>query len=365
VSAQGPGFSVGGRAIGPGERVYVIAELGVNHDGDAGASLELVDAAADAGADAVKLQLFRADLLVSRDAGLAGYQRAAGERSQRAMLERLELDERSLGLVVERARSRGLGAVVTPFSVELVGAVVGLGFDAVKSASPDVVNRPLLDAIVSTGLAMIVSTGASTAGEVARAAGWLDARSADGRSPAAAFLQCVSAYPASEPALDGIAAVAVLTRRVAGYSDHTPDVETGARAVAHGAAILEKHLTLDRSRKGPDHAASLDPPAFARYVQLARDQGVVPVPAACDTRAKRVLECERDVRRTSRQSLVAARDLALGQVIGLGDVSIKRPGTGLEPWLLDEVVGRRLARALNADSVIDGHDLDPPIAIAV
>ncbi|MFG0259892.1 MAG: N-acetylneuraminate synthase family protein [Phycisphaerales bacterium JB041] len=329
--------------------VYVIAEIGVNHDGSIERALLLTDAAADAGADAVKLQLFETDLLMSRAAKLAAYQAAAGETDPLAMLRRLELSIDEMACVIERAHARGVHAIVTVFSVGLVARAETLAWDAYKSASPDIVNRPLLEAMAETGQPLIVSTGASTIEEVTRAAAWLDAARAR-----LAFLQCVSSYPAPEPGFGGIGAIATATGLPVGYSDHTPGVETGAEAVSHGACVLEKHLTYDTRAAGPDHAASLEPRAFAEYVKRAKAaQRVAPSGAG----EKQLFDCERDVRTVSRQSVTTARELPAGHALSSDDLTIKRPGTGIEPWRLDGVIGRRLARAVEADAPLSADDL--------
>ncbi|MGP1273202.1 MAG: N-acetylneuraminate synthase family protein [Phycisphaerales bacterium] len=342
-------MKIAGREIGPGHAPYVIAEIGVNHDGDPDRAVMLTERAAEAGADAVKLQLFETDRLMSKAARLAAYQKSAGETDPFAMLRRLELTIDEMEPTVRRAHALGIHAIVTVFSVELVEVAERLPWDAYKSASPDIINRPLLEAMAGTGRPLIVSTGASTLDEVTRAAGWLD-----GLRDRLVMLQCVSSYPASEAALGGIRAIAEATGLVVGYSDHTPGDATGADAVRAGACMLEKHVTHDRSAPGPDHAASLEPEVFARYAAMAHEQRVG-VPSTGGEKA--VLGVERDVRSVSRQSLVAARDLAEGGTIRRTDLTIKRPGTGLEPWRIDAVVGRRLARAVEADMPIIEGDL--------
>ena len=360
----------------------MIAEIGVNHDGEVSRALELTDAAAEAGADAVKLQYFETDRLMSKAAKLAAYQQAAGETDPISMLRRLELTLDEMAQVVERAHAKGIHAIVTVFSTELVGPAETLAWDAYKTASPDIVNRPLLEALAATGKPMIVSTGASTLDEVVRAVGWL--QSARDRL---ALLQCVSSYPAPEVALGGIKAIARATGLPTGYSDHTEDVG-GAGAVAYGACLLEKHITYDRKAQGPDHKASLWDAMLGEYVRLAnrsvvsrdnteqmyRDRSTAEslVPPAiktyllsqdfgskeeagkafgCDTNPieKRVLDCERDVRTVSRQSVVSVGPIAAGITITREHLTIKRPGTGILAYRLDEVVGRVAARA------IDGH----------
>ena len=340
---------IGKREIGVGHEPYVIAEIGVNHDGDVGRALMLTDAAADAGADAVKVQYFETDRLMSAAAKLASYQKAAGETDPVAMLRRLELSIKELARVVDRAHERGIHAIVTVFSVELVGVAGTLAWDAYKSASPDIVNRPLLECVVGTGAPMIVSTGASTLGEVERASGWLDA--ARGR---VAMLQCVSSYPAPDPALGGIGAIARATGLPVGYSDHTESIETGARAVARGACVLERHITHDTSAAGPDHAASLEPGDFARYAALAKEASVGDPDRGGE---KRVLACEEDVRLVSRQSVVAARAIPRGTPITRGMLTIKRPGTGVLACEIGGVVGSIAARDIGADVPIVAEDL--------
>ena len=346
---------IGERAIGAGHRPYVIAELGVNHDGDPAKALELARIAADAGADAIKLQLFEASRLLSFDARLAAYQAGAGERDPLEMLRRLELPVDAMAPVVNLAHARGMHAIVTVFSASLVNAAMRLPWDAFKTASPDIINLPLLDAVMATGKPLIVSTGASTLDEVERAARWLEQA-----AERTMFLQCVSSYPVPEgfDALEGIGAVAEATRAVCGYSDHTPGWETATPACEAGAAILEKHLTYDVNATGPDHAASLDGPAFAKYCRAARETFEA---GRWGTRRpiarKELLAAEHDVRLVSRQSLVTTRDLPEGHVLTPGDLTVKRPGTGLPPFMIGSVMGCTLARALKADRVMLESDI--------
>ncbi len=337
---------------------YIIAEIGVNHDGDVSRALDLTEAAARAGADAVKLQYFRTDLLMSRAAKLAEYQRSAGETDPLEMLRRLELSLDGMAQVVERTHNLGVHAIVTVFSVELVAEAEAVAFDAYKTASPDITHRPLLDALATTGKPLIVSTGASCFDEVQRARQWLEPV-----HDRVAFLHCISSYPTAPT--DAHVRMVEHVREAAngaptGYSDHTTLLTTGLHAVAgFGACILEKHLTYDRAAPGPDHAASLDPQGFAEYVRLAREPSLAD---RTDDRlfgdsVKRVVDCERDVRLVSRQSVTTRSALEPGQTITRADVTFKRPGWGLEPFRVDEVVGRRAARAIEADMPILVEDL--------
>ncbi len=343
--------------LGDAAPAYIIAELGVNHDGDLGRALELTRTARRAGADAVKLQWFEAERLMSKASILAAYQRAAGEQDPIAMLKRLQLPPREMAQVVALAHELGLHAIITVFSVELVEAANRIPWDAFKSASPDLIHAPLLEAMAATGKGLIVSTGAAEASEVADA----HARLARHRDQLA-YLQCVSCYPAQpqDASVLALKHIAEITGCPTGYSDHTQGVDTGAYAVSLGAQILEKHLTHDRSAVGPDHAASLDEAGFAEYVRLAKAAtGTAPRPD--DPRAgdpkKRVLQCERNVRTVSRQSLVSTRQLRAGEILTRSDVTIKRPGLGLAPFMLGRVLGARVARDVEADVPLTEADL--------
>lgn len=328
---------------------YVIAELGVNHDGSPARALEMTRAAARAGASAVKLQCFETDRLMSRDSELAPYQIRAGETDPRAMLRRLELAMSDMERVVSLAHELGLHAIVTVFSAELVPAAARLAWDAFKTASPDLINLPLLGALAGTGRPLIVSTGAARMEEVARALAWLGA--CRGRL---ALLQCVSDYPAreEEASLGGIAALGAMTDAPVGYSDHTEAPDTGALAVAAGATILEKHLTHDRRARGPDHAASVDEAGLAEYVRLARRAH-----AMLGARTKVVLEREEAVRRVSRQSLATGRDVRAGEAVQSGDLTCMRPGTGLAPERLASLLGGRWARDVARGMLIREGDV--------
>jgi len=342
-------MQIGDRKIGINHPPYIIAEIGVNHDGEVARALELTDAAADAGADAVKLQFFETDRLMSKAAKLAAYQKNAGETDPIEMLKRLELTIDEMAMVVDRAHECGIHAIVTVFSMELVEATETLAWDAYKTASPDIVNWPLLKALMATGKPMIVSTGASELDEVVRAVGWLD----DARDRLA-VLQCVSCYPAPDPALAGIPIIRDATGLPTGYSDHTSNPATGQMAVRTGACILEKHLTYDIHATGPDHSASFEIGLFRHYLIGARQIQWVHNTIG----EKSVLDCERDVREVARQSVVSVGDIASGTTITRDMLTIKRPGTGILAFEIDTVVGRVATREIEADVPIVKEDLE-------
>ena len=373
---------IGEREVGLGHAPYVIAEIGVNHDGDADKAMLLCDAAADAGADAVKLQYFETDRLMSKAAKLAAYQKAAGETDPVAMLRRLELSLDDCARVIERAHARGLHAIVTVFSLETVDAALALPWDALKTASPDIVNYPLLRALMADGRPMIVSTGAAS---------WCEVMSAmsevfnTGSQPIG-MLHCVSSYPtprerASIAGVHSLPADVHARMGATGYSDHTSELDTGALAMRLGASILEKHLTYDRDAFGPDHSASLDPDAMAAYVQNVRSQSVltvdeffdIPFPdddpgywdalmaePAFGPRQKQVQQIELDVRRVSRQSLVATRDIKAGEVITSDMLTVKRPCDSDHVFAanLDAVVGQRAPLPVEFDMPLPREAVD-------
>jgi len=327
-------------------RVFIIAELGVNHDGELTRGLELVDVAHRAGADAIKLQYFDPDQLLSADARLATYQQAAAA-DPHDLLESLTLSFDAIARLRDAARHAAMYFIVTPFSLADVHTLKRLEVDAVKIASPDAVNTPLLDAAASLDKPMLISTGTCELNELIPAADRLSNYDAGG-----ALLQCVSSYPApdDDAALGGIAALADRFHLPVGYSDHTAAVDTGALAVAAGACVLEKHLTYDIAAAGPDHAASLSPDDFSRYVQAARRAARMLGP-----RAKRRLPVEADVHTVSRQSWCATRDLPAGHVLQQNDVIAKRPGTGIPA--AEHISGRSLVRDVTANHLLHWEDL--------
>jgi sialic acid synthase SpsE len=338
-------LNIFGRAVGPGEDTFVIAEIGVNHDGSVERALDLVQAAAAARADAVKLQIFSADRLMHGSGTFATYQKKrCDEKSPAEMLRKYELSPGDLERVIDAIRERGMVPLATPFSLDDVQTIGDLKLPAVKVASPDLVNRPLLLAAAALGKPLLISTGAATLDEIDRTVGWLSARAAP-----FALLHCVSSYPTPnhDANLCWIGELAARIHAPIGYSDHTTEILSGALAVAAGACIVEKHLTYDRAATGPDHAASADPQQFTDYVRQVRlAQRLRGRPG------KRVLESEFDVRRVSRQSLVLARELHPGDVLRGDDLIVQRPGTGIPAASIDQAVGRKILRPLEAGTLL-------------
>lgn len=330
-------------------RVFVIAEAGVNHNGSVSRALEMVDAAALAGADAVKFQTFRADLLTTRDAVKAEYQAAAtgGDETQYAMLKRLELSEADHRSIAARCMERDIEFMSAAFDGASLSMLVDLGIRRVKVPSGELVDTPLLRRIAGLGLPVLLSTGMADLGEVEVALTILE-RAGCPRD-AVTVLHCTTEYPTPS---EDVNLMAMVTMRQAlgvkvGYSDHTLGFAAPIAAVALGAEVIEKHMTLDRSLPGPDHAASLEPAQFAQMVESIRS-----VEVALGDGVKAPRDDERANANAARKSIVAARFIRQGELITEDALTAKRPGTGMSPLLWDAVVGRRASRSYEVDEQI-------------
>jgi len=333
-------FSIGHLPIGRNRPLCIIAEAGVNHDGDIDAAMDLIDAAQGAGADIVKFQYFSAEALASGTAPACAYQAQPAGVSQRDMLKKLELSHVDFIAMKQHADRIGIPFLATPFGLRELAALIELGVPAIKIASPDIVNVPLLDTAARSRLPLIVSTGAAELHEIDAAVARI--RRIDANYPLA-LLHCVSAYPTAlhDARLSCIRTLSDRYQTPVGFSDHTIEVETGSLAAVVGAAILEKHLTLDRRRAGPDHFFSLEPADFARYVALARS-----APAALDDGTIAVTPGQREVRQLARGSIVAARLIPAGAMLAADMLAVQRPGTGLNPMEWDRIVGRIATREI-------------------
>lgn len=339
--------------------VFIIAEAGVNHDGDERSALDLIDVAADCGADAVKFQTFSAEKLVTRGAAKAEYQaQQTGPGDQFGMLKSLELSAEAHRSVEERCRLRGIEFMSTPFDEEAARFLIGLGMRRVKVPSGEITNEPFLAFLAATGLPLILSTGMADLEEIARAVAVVDeARRSAGVASTPGdltVLHCTSNYPAAHADLNlrALHTIADATRLPVGYSDHSLGLSASLAAVALGAQIIEKHFTLDRSRPGPDHAASLDPQGLADLVR-----GIREVEASLGSAEKAPRPSELPVRALVRRSVTLARALPAGAVLRAEDLVLLRPGTGIPPRRMPEVLGRALRRAMSAGTTIGWDDL--------
>lgn len=265
--------NIGGRLIGPGEPVYVIAEAGVNHNGDMRVARAMCRAAKDAGADAVKFQAFRCKEFLSENTPLAAYQRKAcpWARSQNDMLGPLELSENNFHELFGYCQGIGIEFLASAFDTTSVWMLAEMGVHAIKLASPEITDGPVLRESARTGLPLIVSTGGAFLEEIREAVKILEGIGAAPQRDVI-LLHCVSAYPvpAGKERREQIAFLRDCFGLITGYSDHTTSVDEGASGVALGACVLEKHFTLSRYLDGPDHAMSLEPAGLRKYIRIAR-----------------------------------------------------------------------------------------------
>lgn len=350
--------------------VLIIAEAGVNHNGDLAAAIGLIDAAADAGADIVKFQTFSADALASDAAPKAEYQRATTGQAgtQREMLRLLELSKDDHHALITHCGKRGIAFLSTPFDgISLDFLIDDLDLPTIKVGSGDLDNGPLLHRIAAAGRKVILSTGMATLddvlaalqilahgfvarGAVPSAAAIPDAyRSARGQEALrkhVTLLHCTTEYPApfADVNLRAMDAMRDVFGLPIGLSDHTPGIAVAIAAAARGACIIEKHLTLDRNLPGPDHRASLEPREFADLVRSVRE-----VESALGDGNKRPMTSEIKNRVVARKSLVAARPIRCGELIDADAIAMKRPGTGLSPMRYWDWLGKTADRNYAAD----------------
>jgi N-acetylneuraminate synthase len=335
------------------ESVFVIAEAGVNHNGDLGLAMQLCDAALAAGADAVKFQTFRAEDLVVPGAPTAQYQaRQTGEQDQFAMLRQLELSIEQHRALKAHCDAIGIEFFSTPFSLAAVDQLVALGVRRIKMPSGELTYRALIEHAAATRLPLLVSTGMATLEEAREALQWISA--ARGGLEGVTLLHCTSAYPASDDALN-LRALATMARELGvaiGYSDHSLGIEAALAAVAVGATVIEKHLTLDRTLAGPDHAASLELAEFGRMVR-----GIRRVSAMLGDGVKAPRPEEQDAARVARRSIVAAVDIPAGARVEASMLACRRPATGIAPRDWDQVVGSIAVQAIPAGSLLTWQQL--------
>ena len=331
-------------------RILVIAEAGVNHNGDLELAKRMIDAAAEAGADLVKFQTFSADRLATRDAAKADYQtRETGSReSQHAMLRRLELTLPMHEQLVKHCTTRKIGFLSTGFDIESVNLLCRLGQGLFKIPSGEITNLPYLRHVGQLGKPVILSTGMATLGEIEAA---MDALGKAGTVRSSiTVLHCTTEYPApmSDVNLRAMQTIRAAFDVAVGYSDHTRGIEVAIAAASLGARIIEKHFTLDRDLPGPDHQASLEPDELKSMVSAIRN-----IEIALGDGIKRPGPGEIKNRPIARKSLVARHAIRAGEVFSADNMTTKRPGTGISPMQWDNVIGRIAPRDFAADELIE------------
>jgi sialic acid synthase SpsE len=339
-------IQIGGRRVGTGAPCFVIAEAGANHNRSLAMGRELIDAAAEAGADAVKFQTYSAETLYSRKTPRFSYLEGVSDKDTWDLIKEIELPREWQADLSAHARARGIPFLSTPFDYRAVDELAALGVPAYKIASFEIVDLPLIGYTAARGRPMILSTGLATYEDIADAVG---ACAAAGNRDVA-LLQCASLYPAP-PARMNLRAMA--TMRAAfnvpvGLSDHSLGIHVAVAAVGLGASIVEKHFTLDRTLPGPDHPFAIEPGELGQMVRQIRE-----VEAALGDGLKLGPAPEElEMHEKARRSLIAARDIPKGTPIDRSMIAIKRPGFGIRPKLIDLVVGRVAKVDIAEDAVL-------------
>lgn len=331
-------------------RILIIAEAGVNHNGDLDLAKRLIDVAAEAGADLVKFQTFSADRLATRTAPKADYQNQTtdGAESQQQMLSRLELSIAMHQALIAHCAARNIGFFSTGYDIESVDFLVSLGQDHFKIPSGEITNLPYLRHVGQFGKTVILSSGMATLGDIEAAITVLE--QAGTTREGITVLHCTTEYPTpmGEVNLRAMQSIQAAFGVAVGYSDHTPGIEVATAAAALGASVIEKHFTLDRNLPGPDHKASLEPDELKAMVAAVRN-----IEIALGDGIKRLTPSEIRNKPVARKSLVASRAIKAGEAFNAGNITIKRPGSGISPMRLDEVLGRRAPRNFDPDEMIE------------
>lgn len=329
-------------------RIFIIAEAGVNHNGDLQTAKRLVDEAAKAGADAVKFQTFKAEALVSKDAKKADYQMETTERteSQYDMLKKLELTPDMHEQLIAYCKEKHIMFLSTPFDIDSLHYLIQCGVEIVKVPSGEVTNYPFLREVGRTGKRVIISSGMSTLEEIKEA---VDVLKNNG-STDITVLHCNTEYPTpyKDVNLQAMLTIKNELGAAVGYSDHTQGTEVPIAAAALGAAVIEKHFTLDRNMEGPDHKASLEPEELRAMVRAVRN-----IETAMGDGTKKPSESERKNIEVARKSIVAKRLIRKGEAFSEDNLTTKRPGSGISPMRWNEIVGKTAVRDFTEDELIE------------
>ncbi len=340
-------FEIGGKPVGPGHPTYVIAEAGANHNRDLGIARELIDVAAEAGADAVKFQTYSGATMYSRKTPRFKYLAPITDKLPTDLLEDVSLPRDWQSPLAEHARSRGLEFMSTPFDFQAVEELAALDVPALKIASFELVDLPLIRAAAATGRPLLLSTGMATFGDIEDAIG----AAVDGGAPAVGLMQCTSVYPAPDETIN-LRAIKTMRRAFGipvGFSDHSLGTAIPIASAAIGAAFVEKHYTLSREMTGPDHPFALEPGELKAMVD-----GIRSVRAALGNgRKEGPTPAEREEMFTlGRRSLIATRALPAGTVLTEDMITRKRPGYGIPPKHLELVLGRPLKVDVEEDEIL-------------
>ncbi|MDD2751873.1 MAG: N-acetylneuraminate synthase [Candidatus Omnitrophica bacterium] len=328
------------------KRIFIIAEAGVNHNGDLGLAKKMIDAAKISGADAVKFQAFRSEELLTKNASLAPYQKKnSSSTSQFSLLKRLEFSQKEFKSLFDYAKKKKITFFATPFDSLSAKFLHGLGVKLFKISSGDLNNIPFLIEVAKYGKPIVLSTGMSSLSEVKEAARAIVKTG----NRKLILLHCTSNYPArfEDLNLKAMHTLKQATGFAVGYSDHSPGIEAAIAAAAMGACVIEKHFTLNKKFKGPDHRASLDTRQLIEMVKAVRN-----IEKSLGTGEKSPRPSETGVKRVARKSIVAKADIPKGASIVEGMLSFKRPGTGIAPKFYGQVIGKKAKKNIPKDKII-------------
>ncbi len=336
---------LGSRLVGEKQPVFIVAEAGVNHNGSVRLAKKLIDMAKNAGADAVKFQMFSAEKLVTKTAAKAAYQKKVSGKTQYEMLKKLELSKSEFRALKKHADKVGITFLVSPFDEEAVDFLDGLGVPAFKVASGELTNLPFLEYVARKNKPIILSTGMSTLQEIKEAVATIKKTA----NKKIILLHCVSNYPAKleDSNLKAIHTMKKSFNLPVGYSDHTIGISASIAAAALGACLIEKHFTLDKNLPGPDHRASAEPDELKELVRRVRE-----VEAVLGSAEKKPAKSEIEIKLIARKSIVAKTNIKKGTIITKAMLTCKRPGDGLAPKFLDKVVGRVAKTDIKKDEKI-------------
>jgi N,N'-diacetyllegionaminate synthase len=331
-------------------KVTIIAEAGVNHNGSMDLAKKLIDVAKEAGVDYVKFQTFKADKIASKSAEKAEYQKSTtgNSESQLMMLKKLELTHDDHLVLIEYCRSKNIEFLSTPFDIESIDLLKELGITLGKIPSGEITNLPYLQKMATTFDHLVMSTGMADMNEIEEAVNVIT--SSGFSKEKLTVLHCNTEYPT--PFSDvNLTAMNTIRRKIGvevGYSDHTKGIEVPVAAVALGAVLIEKHFTLDRNMEGPDHKASLEPGELKAMVSAIRN-----IEQSLGNGIKQPSPSEIKNKNIARKSIVAARDMQPGDIIRMEDLSVKRPGSGISPMLMPSLIGKKLKAGIKADELLN------------
>lgn len=332
------------------KHTIIIAEAGVNHNGSFDRAIKMIDTAKECGVDYIKFQTFKAEKITNRFASQAEYQRqnTGTDNTQLAMLRKLELSDEDFRRLNEHCKKVGIKFMSTPFDLESIDFLAGLGMDFMKIPSGEITNLPYLRRISKLGIPVIMSTGMCEMSEIKDA---LEVLYHGGLTrDQVILLHCNTEYPTpmQDVNLSAMSTISSAFGTKVGYSDHTEGIEVPIAAVAMGACVIEKHFTLDKRLPGPDHVASLEPDELKAMVKSIRN-----IEKAIGNPEKKVSDSERKNIAVARKSIVAAKNIAKGEILTEENLAVKRPGTGISPMAWDSIIGKPASRDFMEDELIE------------